>query len=381
MENTALVEFRRSLHARPELSGAEIGTHDAVRDRLRGFGPIQMLERLGGTGLAAIYDSGTPGPRVMVRAELDALPIIERGSPPYASTNAGVMHACGHDGHMAILVGLAAALAGRPPERGRVVLLFQPAEETGAGAAAVLADDRWSNFEPDIAIALHNLPGYPLGGIVLSEGVFCCASRGMRVVLSGTAGHAAHPEDARNPALAIASLVAALPGLPQRALSGAFGCVTVCHVHAGDDRVFGTSPEVGTACMTLRTSTDRDMALLAREAEGTVHRVAETHGMAAEISWHDDFPAAACDASTVGLVRDAASRLGLETIERTEPFRWSEDFGRFTQGRRGVLFGLGAGLDQPQLHHPEYDFPDELIPLGVRLLETIVRRTTSDSSG
>lgn len=379
MTDPSLPTLRRRIHACPELSGRESRTHDTIRDYVSHHAPTRVLERLGATGLAAIFDSGTPGATVLVRAELDALPIHERSNTPHRSTNPGVMHACGHDGHATIVAGLAPVLAERPPARGRVVLLFQPAEETGAGAAQVLADHRWPIIEPDIAIALHNLPGHPMNQVILSRDVFSCASRGMSLRLTGTTGHAAHPENAANPALVIADFVrAATTDLPTACLPDRFGQVTICHTSAGDDHVFGTSPATGVCNATLRTFTDDDMTQLATHAEQLARAVSATHGVECDITWHDDFPAAVCDAPTVELVRAVAQDLNMDVADRDEPFRWSEDFGRFTVGRRGVLFGLGSGTAQPQLHHPEYDFPDELIEPGVRLFDAFTRRVLDE---
>ena len=173
-----LISFRRDLHRAPELSGAEVATAAAVQRFLAG-GPDHVIAGLGGTGLAAVYDGAAPGPTVLLRAELDALPITEQSTAAHRSAVPGTAHLCGHDGHMAILCGMGRLLQRARPPRGRVVLLFQPAEETGAGAAAVLDDPRFADLAPDAALALHNLPGLPLGHAALISGPACCASRGL----------------------------------------------------------------------------------------------------------------------------------------------------------------------------------------------------------
>lgn len=373
--HSELTTLRRRLHSQPELSGQEHRTHDAIRAFVERSAPTAIVDHLGGTGLAAIFDSGRPGPTILIRAELDALPIQSVIDPEHRSLNPGVMHACGHDGHMTMVAGLAPRFASQPPGRGRVILLFQPAEETGAGAAAVLADTRWPDLEPDAAIALHNLPGHPMGQVILREGVFSCASRGISIAFSGVTSHAAHPDDGVSPAEAIAELIQRMPKLPAECLPESFGLVSITHVRAGEDRVFGVTPGDGRFNATLRTDTDEDLAELSVAAESLAREVAGAHGLRGAITWHDEFSAAVCDVETVGLVRLSAMDLGLDIIDRDEPFRWSEDFGLFTKGRRGVLFGLGSGVDQPQLHNPDYDFPDELIGTGVPLFERIVRRS------
>lgn len=380
-----LTELRHTVHAAPELSGHEHCTHDTIRDFVARFNPTRLHEHLGGTGLAVEFDSGKPGPTIVVRAELDALPIQEVIDPAYKSTTPGVMHACGHDGHMTMVAGLAAKFGdsewATPPEKGRVVLLFQPAEETGAGAKQVLADERWGSLEPGengAAIALHNLPGHPMGQIILTDGVFSCASRGMSVGLEGITSHAAHPDDGVSPAEAIAELVQRLPKLPAECLPDSFGLVSITHIQAGEDGVFGVTPAAGRFNATLRTDTDEDLAVLVESAVELVREIATAHKLEHAIAWHDDFAAAVCDAPTVERIRSCAQAMGLDIADRDEPFRWSEDFGLFTKGRRGVLFGLGSGEDQPQLHNPDYDFPDQLIAVGTPLFERVVREMLAE---
>jgi len=167
--------FRRSLHAHPELSGREVETARRVADRLAGFAPTRIVTGLGSmrTGVCAVYEGERPGPTVLVRCELDALPIQERNTFAHRSTVPGVSHKCGHDGHMATLAALAADLHAKPIARGCVLLLFQPAEETGEGAAAVLRDPAFRALgAPDYVYAFHNVPKFPLGAVLLGEGVF-----------------------------------------------------------------------------------------------------------------------------------------------------------------------------------------------------------------
>ena len=175
----ALADWRHLLHRHPELSGAEAATAARVVEALTPTGPDRLLTGLGGHGVASVYDGAAPGPAVMLRAELDALPIEEVGTPPYRSETPGTAHLCGHDGHITILAGVARWLGQNRPARGRAILLFQPAEEDGAGAARVIADPQFAEIRPDIALSLHNMPGVPLGQARLAPGIMNCASRGM----------------------------------------------------------------------------------------------------------------------------------------------------------------------------------------------------------
>ncbi|MEY8840841.1 amidohydrolase, partial [Cribrihabitans sp. XS_ASV171] len=209
-----LTAWRRDLHRHPELSGQEAETAKRVLAALEGTAPDRMLASLGGHGVAAIYEGDSNGPSLMFRCELDGLPIEELNPDlPHRSEVDGNGHLCGHDGHMAILAATARWLGRNRPARGRVILLFQPAEEDGAGAARVIADPKFAEIIPDYAFALHNFPGVPLGHAVLAEGVMNCASRGMKLSLTGRTAHASQPETGLSPAPALAELIPALTAL------------------------------------------------------------------------------------------------------------------------------------------------------------------------
>lgn len=370
-----LVTLRRELHALPELSGAEAGTAACLREFLLHCEPVRILDGLGGHGLAAVFAApgNAPGPTVALRAELDALPITEVGDWPHASRRSGVAHACGHDGHMAAIAGVALALRTRPLERGHLVLLLQPAEETGQGARAIVDDPRWQGLGVDHCYAIHNLPGYPLGQVLLREGAFTAGSVGLVIRLQGRTAHAAYPEQGLSPALAMSRLVTDLVALPTRLdLPGSLGLVTVVHARLGDV-AFGTSPGNAEIMCTLRADNEEALSALRQEAVREAEANAAADGLACALSWVEEFPVTENDALAVAVVQAAAARLGLEVAEPEEsPFRWSEDFGWFTREATGALFGLGSGVDQPVLHAPDYDFPDELLPTAVDLYMAIL---------
>ena len=194
-----LTALRHALHRRPEVSGDEAETADRIADELTNLGADRIWRGLGGHGVAAEFTGASDGPTVLLRCELDGLPIREISDLPYRSEVEGKGHLCGHDGHMVSILGVAMHLA-RRPACGRVILLFQPAEETGAGAQAVIDDPRWAEIKPDYAFAYHNLPGRPLGEIGLRAGPGNCASRGMQILLEGKSSHAAAPQDGLSPA-------------------------------------------------------------------------------------------------------------------------------------------------------------------------------------
>jgi len=361
-----LVSWRRELHRHPEVSGHEAATAARVAARIEAARPDALLAGLGGHGVAAVFEGTAPGPVLMLRCELDALPIEETGAPEWRSTVPGMGHLCGHDGHMAILAGMAEILGRHRPGRGRVVLLFQPSEEDGQGAAAVIADPQFARIAPDWAFALHNMPGLPEGHVALRSGPVACASRGMRIALAGRTAHASQPETGVSPMAALSGLMPALTGLGAGGIDDPdFALVTVTHARMGAP-AFGIAPGEAEIFVTLRSLTDARMAGLVREAETLARQAAERHGLGIEITHHDVF--AHCENAPEAVARLAAA-LDAEAIPhgpQGQPMRASEDFGRFGIDATSALMLLGAGLDRPALHNPDYDFPDALIETGLR---------------
>ena len=385
MSTPTLTEIRHALHRHAELSGEEEATAALLAEQLSHCRPDNLMTGLGGHGVCAEFQSGNPGPTVLLRADIDALPLSDLDNLGYASQTAGVAHKCGHDGHMTMLLGLARRLADAPPAAGRVLLLFQPAEETGAGAKRILADPRFADLRPDRVLGLHNLPGFPLGSLVVRNGSFAAASRGLEVTLTGASSHAAEPEAGRSPAPAAAALVQALTNLPQLEAGLAQGAkATVVGIDVGGP-AYGTSPGRGRVMVTLRAFTDPVMDRLSRRAVDLATGLAAAHGLDVDLAWHEDFPATLNDPDTVAMVADAADGAGIKVIRPDQPFAWSEDFGHFTAAFTGALVGLGAGEDQPPLHHPDYDFPDALLETGVqfwhRSLAALLAAAAPDQGG
>lgn len=368
-----LTEWRRALHRRPELSGEEAETAQRVHDMLTATAPDRIVTGLGGHGVAALYDSGEPGPRVLLRCELDGLPIEELSDLPYRSEIAGRGHLCGHDGHMAMLAAMARLLGRQRPARGSVVLMFQPAEETGAGAARVVADPAFASLRPDFAFAIHNYPGMRLGHVGVVEGPASCASRGMRIRLSGRTAHASMPHTGLSPAPALARLIRAMPDLSRGTGldDPAFTLSTVCHARLGEP-AFGIAPGEAELFVTLRSLTDAAMSGLVKETEAMARQVAQTDGLELSLSYDDVFPACTNDPAAVAIVRRALRRVGLPHGPGLLPMRASEDFGHFGRGAKLAFLLLGSGEAQPALHNPDYDFPDDLIGVGARVLAAIV---------
>ncbi|MDE3080810.1 MAG: amidohydrolase [Paracoccaceae bacterium] len=368
-----LTELRRDLHRHPELSGEESGTARAIAAALAPFAPDRLIEGLGGHGLAAVFEGTAPGPTVLIRSELDGLPIEELSDLPYRSQVPGKGHLCGHDGHSTILVGLARLLSRQRPAKGRAVLLFQPAEENGAGAAAVLDDPRFAEIAPDWAFALHNMPGLPLGRVSLAEGPANCASVGMRIVLTGRTAHASMPEDGISPAATLARLIPALSALgPGGDLVPGFRLATITHLTMGAP-AFGIAPGAAEIWLTLRALTDDDLTALVDAATDLARSAAAGAGLAVTLTRHDHFRACTNHPEAVARLRDALEAEGVPHDAANLPMRASEDFGRFGSVARSAMFLLGSGTESPALHNPDFDFPDSLIPIGMRIFHRALR--------
>ena len=370
-----LTAIRRELHAHPEVSGQEYETAKRIVRFLQQYQPDEIIEGLGGTGVAAIFNGKKEGPSILFRAELDALSIEEVNTFEHRSQIEGVSHKCGHDGHMTCLLGLAKKLGQERPDKGRAILLFQPAEEVGAGAQAVLDDKKFEAIHPDFVFAFHNLPGYPLNQIVVREGAFTAAVTSIIIRLRGKTAHAAEPEHGHNPALAIAEILTQMDGLsnnePDR---DDFVVITPIHVEMGKI-YYGISAGYGEVRLTLRTWTQDELEKLKEKVVQIIQTTAERHHLRPEFEWTHFFHANENGSHSVQLIRQAAAANGLALTERARPFKWGEDFGLFTQKFKGAMFGIGSGEDSPALHNPDYDFPDEMIPVGVAMFFEILLRT------
>lgn len=367
-----LIKLRKTIHKNPELAGNEESTARRIIAFAKNFAPDKIIPGIGGNGLAVIFEGKQKGPTVLIRCELDALPIAEINKFGHKSVNSNVSHKCGHDGHMTIVSGLIPLLSKNRIGRGRVVLLYQPAEETGEGAEWVLKDKKFSRIKPEYVFALHNLPGYEKGQILVRDREFAAASKGIIIKLTGKTSHAAEPEKGINPASAVSEIISGLGKLPGniRGLKD-FSLVTIIHAKIGE-RAFGTSPGYAEVMATLRTFKNDDMQRLTREAVKLIKKISGANRLKTDISFTEEFPATVSDPGCVKLVRNAARENGLKIRTIKKPFRWSEDFGHFTGSYKGALFGLGSGRKQPALHNPDYDFPDDIIKPGTSVFYSII---------
>lgn len=338
------------------------------------FSPDVTLS-LSNTGKAFVFDSKKPGKTIVFRAELDALPISENSNLSYISKNNNISHACGHDGHMAILAGLAMKISEERPQNGKVIILFQPAEEVEQGARDIVNDPLFIQLKPDYVYALHNVPGIKKSTIILKQGSFASASKGMTIKLLGKTSHAAEPENGISPANALARIILKFHELrDNNALFDDFILLTVIHASLGEI-AFGTSPGYAELRVTLRAFENNDMIKLTSNCESIIQSIALEEHLAFEISYNEEFPATVNHSDCYNIVEVSAEENGFLTKIIDKPFKWSEDFGYFSEKYKSCFFGLGSGLNQPQLHNPDYNFPDEIIETGVKMFFSIYKNS------
>ena len=384
-ELAALTRLRHELHSQPELSRNETKTSKLLQAYLAEHAPPDDVVKLAGAGFAAVYNGTGTGRTVLIRAELDALPIQEVNEDlPYKSKKKDVSHKCGHDGHMTILTGLARLLSRERPSSGRVVLLFQPDEETGTGARECCEHEDFAKIKPDYAFALHNFPGFPKHQILCRTGVFMSAVRCMVIKFVGKEAHSAMPETGASPAIAIAQLTQAARDIQQsfdkpeeRAL---IVPVTFKMGVDIDGKALGSgvAPGSGEAHFTLRSPHNEIVDEMWRLFAAKAEEIAMRHGLSVTFDAIEHFSASVNDMQAVSMIEQAASLNNLDYTELAAPFRAGEDFGEITSRYKGAMFGLGSGEDCPELHNPDYDFPDEVIPTGVRMFKTLIDRCLSN---
>ena len=370
-----MTEWRRDLHAHPEFGFEECRTATLVAASLRSFGLDDVVEGVGGTGVVGTLKRGRGNRAIALRADMDALKIAEAGTAAHMSTRPGLMHACGHDGHTAMLLGAAKLLAAGGGFDGTVRFLFQPAEEWGRGALAMLADGLMERFPFDEIYGLHNAPGLPIGAFETRAGPFMAAEDLFEIVLDGSGGHAAAPEATREVLVAACALVLDLQTIVARRIAPADPAVVSVtefwtdgarNVLPGTARIRGDArsvrPEVGAAI-------EREMR---RIAEG----VALAHGVGATVSYGREFAPlannAACADHMLAAAREVLGPLNVRVTER--PFMGSEDFARFLDHAPGCFGFIGNGEASPPLHNPTYDFDEAALIHGARLHAAIVRR-------
>ncbi len=372
-----LSSFRKYLHSHPELSGNEAETSDYIKNTLSAISDLEIVNAETGHGFFAFLDTGREGSYTCFRADIDALPIDEKGKAEHKSLHPGVSHKCGHDGHATILTGLIFRIFQNLEHyNGKFGFIFQSEEETGCGAEKICK--LFANKKPDLIFGLHNIPGIPAGSISIRTGTFASASAGVRIKLQGAASHASQPYKGRSPVLALIALTQSLLAAPQLVIPFENNTmVTIVHVSMGQ-KAFGTSPADAEVMATLRAYDDESLGTLLRHAEAITKSIAAAYGVKYEFSIEDYFPATVNEKGSTELVGKAAENLHLNILNADAPFPWSEDFAHYLRIIPGAFFGLGAGEATPPLHDSDYDFPDFIIEDGINIFEKIAYLTNSN---
>jgi hippurate hydrolase len=365
-----LAAWRRELHRYPEIGMDVPETARRVAEWLRACGVDQVIEGVAGAGVVGIVDQGD-GPGIGLRSDMDALPIEEANAFPHTSCHAGRMHACGHDGHMATLLGAAWGLARRRRFRGRAVLIFQPGEETLEGARALVDDGTLDRFGVDAIYGLHNLPGDAAGTMRIPDGPVMASSNRFSVTLRGQGGHAALPELCRNPIEAAAELVPVLHGWEKEVLGGDRVVVAVTSVTAGTG-AYNVIPEEARLAGSLRHLGSEGIDTIAAELRRRCDAIAGRYRVQATLALESLCPATMNSSSHAAFAREVGRRVcGASAVVEGEPLMASEDFSLLLHERPGAFALIGNGPSAP-LHHAAYDFNDEVLPTGASYLIGLV---------
>lgn len=368
------INLRHTLHRYPELSRQEFETSRRITEFMKQFNPDEIIP-IADTGLMFVFEGNDVGETIIFRCELDALPIQER-SPnlAYRSSIDGVAHLCGHDGHMAIIAYLGKLISEKRPEKGKVVLLFQPSEENLLGAKSVVESHAFHELSPDYIFALHNIPGEPKNKVLVKEGSFTAASCGITINLHGRTSHAAEPEKGNNPYFSATKIVDDIHELTKNQdVFTSHVIATLIYIRLGEIS-FGVSPSDLEMGITLRAFENEDLNLLCSQTENIIERHAEAYGLAYSHNYCEIYPATINAAECVEMVKQASKKVDLNIEEMAQPNNWSEDFAYYTATNKGAQFGIGAGENQLNLHDPAYDFPDDIIEPSAKIFFEIYKQ-------
>ncbi len=361
-----VVANRRYLHQYPELGLSEFNTSDFVARQLADLG-YEVTRGLGQTGVVATLKNGTGGRSIGIRADMDALPIEEETGAEYASKNKGLMHACGHDGHTAMLLGAAKILAQRKNFDGTIHLIFQPAEENFGGARLMIEDGLFERFPCDAVFGLHNDPSLPFGQIGVKEGPMMAAVDECRITVNGRGGHGAEPQDTSDPIVCGASIIMALQTIASRNIHPLDQMViTVGAFHAGV--ASNVIPERAEMLLTIRSFDPGVRDELERRIRMVAEGQAASYGMSVTLDYRRGYEATVNHKTETDFVRDLARRVVGEdkVVDLPRPSMGAEDFAYMLAERPGTYFLLGTRRtdNDPPLHHPRFDFNDDALPIG-----------------
>ena len=382
-EAEAIRAIRRDIHAHPELCFQEERTAELVARTLLSWG-IEVHRGLGRTGVVGVIQ-GRPGPRAVgLRADMDALPMTEHNTFAHASRHHGKMHACGHDGHVAMLLAAAQSLAAQRDFDGTVYLVFQPAEEGGGGAREMMKDGLFERFPMDAIFGMHNWPGMPIGTFAVRNGPCFASSNEFHITIRGKGCHGAMPHMGIDPVPVACQLVQGFQTILTRNMRPVeTGVISVTMIQAGE--ATNVIPESVVMQGTVRTFTSDTLDLIEQRMREMTQHLCAAHGAQADFEFSRNYPPTVNHAAEAAFVREVMVELvGTERVQEFEPTMGAEDFSFFLQGKPGAYFVIGNGdgthregghgLGPCTLHNPSYDFNDQLIPLGATLWVKLAQR-------
>ena len=370
--------WRRDIHSHPELLYEVHRTAAFVADRLREFGCDEVVTGLGKTGVVGVIKGRKPGNGAVkvlgLRADMDALPIEEATGLPYASKTPGLMHACGHDGHTAMLLGAARYLAETRNFAGEVAVIFQPAEEGGGGADAMIKDGLIERFKIDQVYGMHNGPGLPVGAFAIRQGPLMASTDSVDITIEGHGGHAAKPHNCIDSLMVGAQLVTALQQIVARNVDPLEAAVlSICEFHAGNAR--NVIPQSAVLRGTVRTLTPKVRELMEKRVREVVIGVAQMTGAKIDLSYTRGYPVVVNHAEQTEIaIRAAKEVAGDANVHEMPPMMGGEDFAYMLEARPGAFIFVGNG-DSAGLHHPAYNFNDEAIVYGTSFFIKVVENT------
>jgi amidohydrolase len=358
--------WRRHIHENPELGYEEHKTAAFVAEKLKEFGVDELVTGIGKTGLVAVIKGRktSSGKVIGIRADMDALPIHEATDAPYKSKTPGKMHACGHDGHTAMLLGTAKYLAETRNFDGTAVMIFQPAEEGGGGGLAMCEEGMMKRFGIQEVYGLHNMPGIPVGSFAIRTGPAMAAADRFDIIVTGLGGHAARPHECIDPVVTSAQLVMALQTIASRGVDPLDSIVvSTCEVKSGD--AYNVIPQTAQLRGTVRTLKAETRIYAERRIKEIAAGIALASGAKIEVEYHKGYPVTVNHPAQTDFAAKVAASISAAAVDRSiEPLMGAEDFSYMLEERPGAYIFMGNG-DTAGVHHPAYDFDDKAIPFGV----------------
>lgn len=378
-----ITAFRRDLHAHPELGFEEVYTAKRVHEALKVCGVDEIHPGIGTTGLVAVIKGrrDTAGQMIGLRADMDALPLLEQGDAPWKSKTPGLMHGCGHDGHTAMLVGAARYLAETRQFDGTAVLVFQPGEEGCGGAKRMMDEGLFERFPVQSIFAMHNWPSMRPGTIGLNSGAMMAGADRITIEVMGQGGHGAHPYQTVDPVLVAAHIITAVQSIVSRNVKAVDSAViSLCAMHAGEMSAMSVVPDRATLVGTVRALTPAVQALVERRLTEMCTAVAMGFGATATVTYERLYPPTINTAPEAMLAGDVAQSLvgAANVVRDLEPSMGAEDFSFMLQAKPGAYLRLGQGdangVGSCHLHNSRYDFNDEILPLGSALHASLIEQ-------